>query len=160
MTQGMKSGKNHTPTPYDETNEIKKSLETLTKIQQNNNETPNKDIINIENNIRNISKELAKQANQISEQIKSFEKTDSFVKELKGTVGSLADNGSLWFIVGKNGIGQKPSESTKKLQEGKKSEQFQLLVFWDSIMKNVSPSAIIKCNEIQAVNYSTGGSKI
>ena len=120
MTQGMKSGKNHTPTPYGETNEIKKSLETLTKIQQNNNETPNKDIINIENNIRNIGKELAKQANQISEQIKSFGITDGFVKELKGTVGSLADNGSLWFIVGKNGIGQKPSESTKKLQEGKK----------------------------------------
>ena len=124
MTQGIKSGKNQTPAPYDETNEIKKSLETLTKIQQNNNETPNKDIINIENNIRNIGKELAKQANQISEQIKSFEKTYSFVKELKGTVGSLADNGSLSFIVGKNGIGQKPSESTKKLQDGKKMNSF------------------------------------
>ena len=45
-------------------------------------------------NIRNIDKELAKQANEISEQMKSFEKTDIFVKELWKIVDGLADNGS------------------------------------------------------------------
>ena len=82
ILQEMKPGNNHTPTTYSETNEIKKSLEKLTKIHQEHSETSNKDIINIENDIRNIDKELAKQANKISEQMKSIEKTDSSVKEM------------------------------------------------------------------------------
>ena len=52
----MKPGHNHTQTAYNETNEIKKSLETLTKIHQEHSETSNKDIINIENDIRNIDR--------------------------------------------------------------------------------------------------------
>ena len=55
----MNPGNNHTPTAYNETNEIKKSLETLTKIQQ-------------EHDIRNTDIELAKLAKKISEQMKSF----------------------------------------------------------------------------------------
>ena len=84
----MKPVNNHTPTAYNETNKIKKSLETSTK-----------DIINTENHIRNIDKKLAKQANKNSEQMESFEKTDSSIKELWGIVDGLADNGSPWFIV-------------------------------------------------------------
>ena len=75
----MKPVNNHTPTAYNETNKIKKSLETSTK-----------DIINTENHIRNIKN---------SEQMESFEKTDSSIKELWGIVDGLADNGSPWFIV-------------------------------------------------------------
>ena len=45
-------------------------------------------------NIRNIDKELAKQANKISEQMKSFEKTDIFVKKLWKIADGLADNES------------------------------------------------------------------
>ena len=101
ITQEMKPGNNHTPTAYGETNEIKKSLETLTKKYQDHSKTSNKNTINIENNIRYINKELAKQANQISRQMKSFEKTDSSVKEFWGLADGLADSGSLWFIVGK-----------------------------------------------------------
>ena len=65
ITQKMKSGNNHTSTACNETNEIKKSLETLTKIHQEHSETSNKDIINIENDIRNIDKELAKQERKL-----------------------------------------------------------------------------------------------
>ena len=65
--------------------------------------TSNKDIVNIENNIRNIDKGLAKQGNKISKQMKSLEKTDRSVKEFPGNVDGLADNGSLRFSVGKNG---------------------------------------------------------
>ena len=86
----MNPGNNHTPTAYNETNEIKKSLETLTKIQQ-------------EHDIRNTDIELAKQAKKISEQMKSFGETVSPVKELCGIADGLADCGSPWFIVGKNG---------------------------------------------------------
>ena len=45
-------------------------------------------------NIRNIDTELGKQANKMSEQIKSFEKADIFIKEFWGIVDGLADNGS------------------------------------------------------------------
>lgn len=45
-------------------------------------------------NIRNIDKELVKQANEISEQMKSFEKTDIFVKKLWKIADGLADNES------------------------------------------------------------------
>ena len=45
-------------------------------------------------NIRNIDKELAKQASEISEQMKSFEKTDIFVKKLWKIADGLADNES------------------------------------------------------------------
>ena len=86
----MNPGNNHTPTAYNETNEIKKSLETLTKIQQ-------------EHDIRNTDIELAKQAKKISEQMKSFGETVSSVKELCGIADGLANCGSPWFIVGKNG---------------------------------------------------------
>ena len=122
ITQEMKPGNNHTPTAYDETNKIKKSLKTLAKIRQEHRETINRDIINIENDIRNIVKELAKQAKKISEQMKSFEKTDSSVKELWEIVDGLADNGSPWFIIGKNEKAQKPSEPTEKPQEAEKRE--------------------------------------
>ena len=44
--------------------------------------------------------------------MKSFEKTDSSAKELWRTVGGLPDNGSPWFIIGKNGKAQKHSEPT------------------------------------------------
>ena len=50
----MKLENNHTSTAYNKTKEIKKSLEALTKIHQEHSETSNKDIINIENDIRNI----------------------------------------------------------------------------------------------------------
>ena len=115
----------------------------MRKIHQEHGEASNKGIINIENNIRNINNWLAKQANKISEQMKSFEKTDSFVKELWRIEDSLAGSRSLWFIVDKNGKAQKPSEPTKKPNEAKKSEQFRLLIFGDSITKNISPSAIV-----------------
>ena len=82
ITQEMKPGNNHTPTAYNETNEVKKLLERLTKIHQEHSETSNKGIINIENNIRNIDIELAKQTKKVSEQMKVFEKADSSVKEL------------------------------------------------------------------------------
>ena len=96
ITQKMKLGNNHSLTAYNETNDIKKSLETLTKIHQKHSEISNKIIINIENDIQNIEKELAKQAKKISGQMKSFEKTDSSVKELWGIVDDLRDNGSPW----------------------------------------------------------------
>ena len=96
ITQKMKLGNNHSPTAYNETNEIKKSLETLTKIHQEHSEISNKIIINIENDIQNIEKELAKQAKKINGQMKSFAKTDSSVKELWGIVDDLRDNGSPW----------------------------------------------------------------
>ena len=99
----MKPGNNHTPTAYNKTNKIKKSLQTLTKIHQEHTETSIKDIINRENYIWSIDIELAKQAKKICEQVKSFEKTDSSVKELRWVVDSLADNESPWFIVGKSG---------------------------------------------------------
>ena len=51
-------------------------------MHQEHSETSNKDIINIEDDIQNVDKELAKQANKISEKMKLFEKTDSSVKEL------------------------------------------------------------------------------
>ena len=35
-----------------------------------------------------------------------------------------------------------------------------MIIFGDIITKNISPSAIVNCDEIQAVNYSTGGSKV
>ena len=35
-----------------------------------------------------------------------------------------------------------------------------MLIFNDSITKNINPSATVNCDEIQAVNYSTGGSKV
>ena len=82
--------------------------------------TPNKDIVNIENNIRNIGKELAKQGNKISKQMKSLEKADRSVKEFPGIVDGLAHNGSLRFSVGKSGKAQKPSEPTKRTQGAKK----------------------------------------
>ena len=41
-----------------------------------------------------------------------------------------------------------------------KREQFQLLIFDDSITKNISPSAIVNFDETQDVNYSTGKSKV
>ena len=112
ITQEIKPGNNHTPTAYNETNEIKKFLETLRKIHREHSETSNKDIVNIENDIRNIDKELAKQVKKISEQMKSFEKTDSSAKELWRTVDGLPDNRSPWFIIGKNGKTQKHSEPT------------------------------------------------
>ena len=93
----------------------------------------------------------------------SFEKTDSSVKEW-GIVDCLADNGSPWFIVGKNGKAQKPSQPTNKPQEAKKVNSFNLFqkrtVFEDSITKNMRPSAIANCDEKQAVNYSASGSKV
>ena len=55
ITHEMKSRNNHTAIAYNETNEIKKSLEILTKIHLEYSETSNKDIINIKNNIRNIA---------------------------------------------------------------------------------------------------------
>ena len=42
-TQEIKPGNNHTPTAYNETNEIKKSLETLTKIYQEHRKPTNKE---------------------------------------------------------------------------------------------------------------------
>ena len=39
----------------------------------------------------------------MGEQMKSFGKTDSSVKKLDGIGNGLADEESLWFIVGKNG---------------------------------------------------------
>ena len=60
ITQEIKPGNNHTPTAYNETNEtneIKISSDTLTKIHQEHSEASNKDINNIENDIRNIDKE-------------------------------------------------------------------------------------------------------
>ena len=65
ITQEMKSRNNHTSTACNKTNEIKKSLETLTKIHQEHSDTSNKDIINIENDIRNIDKELAKKERKL-----------------------------------------------------------------------------------------------
>ena len=53
--------------------------------------------------------------------MKPSEKTDSSVKELWEIVDNLADNRSPWFIIGKNGKAQKPSEPTKKTTR-KKSE--------------------------------------
>ena len=77
----IRPGNNHTPTAYNETNEIIKSLETLTKIHQEHSKISNNDIINTENDIPNIDKEIAKQANKVSEQMKSFQKTGTSVKE-------------------------------------------------------------------------------
>ena len=73
--------------------------------------------INIENNLQNIDKKLAEQAN---EQMKSIKITDSSVKVLWGIVDGLANNGSPWFIIGKTGKAHKPSEPIKKPQEAKK----------------------------------------
>ena len=56
--------------------------------------------------------------------MKSCEKTNSPVKELWGIVDGLADNGSPWFIAGKNGKPQKPRERTKKPQEAKTLNSF------------------------------------
>ena len=67
----------------------------------------------------NTDKELAKQANKISEWMKSFEKTDSSVKGLWGIADDL-----LWFIVGKNGKAQATSEPNQKPQEAKKVNSF------------------------------------
>ena len=52
IIQEKKPENNHTPTAYNETNEIKKSQET--KMHQKHNETSNKDIINIENSYREL----------------------------------------------------------------------------------------------------------
>ena len=68
--------------------------------------------------------------------MKSSEKTDSSVKELWEIVDNLADNRSPWFIISKNGKAQKPSEPTKKTTR-KKSEQFEMLIFGNSITKNM-----------------------
>ena len=51
--------------------------------------------------------------------MKSFEKTDSSVKELWGIADDL-----LWFIVGKNGKAQATSEPNQKPQEPKKVSSF------------------------------------
>ena len=56
ITLEMKPGNNHARTAYNETNKITKFLETLTKIHQEHSETSNKDMINIENDIRNIDR--------------------------------------------------------------------------------------------------------
>ena len=56
--------------------------------------------------------------------MRSFEKTDSSIKELWGILDGLAENGSPWFIVGKNEKTQKPSEPTEKPQETKKVNGF------------------------------------
>ena len=52
--------------------------------------------------------------------MKSFQKTDISIKELCGIVDCLADNGRPWFIVGKNGQAQKPSEPTEKHRKQEK----------------------------------------
>ena len=75
---------------------------------------------NIENDTRNIDKELAIQTNAISEQMKLFEKIDSYVKDLWGIVYGHVGNQSPSFIVCKNGKAQKPSEPTEKPKEAKK----------------------------------------
>ena len=49
---------------------------------------------------------------------------------------------------------------SKNHRTRKKSGQFQLLIFGDSITKNISPSAIVNCDEMQAANCSTDGSKV
>ena len=72
---------------------------------------------------------------------------------------TFADNRSTSLVIDKNKKAQKPREPTEKLQETKNSEQFQFLIFRDSITKNISLSARANCDEIQAVNYSTGGLK-
>ena len=72
---------------------------------------------------------------------------------------TLADNRSTSLVIDKNEKAQKPCEPTGKLQETKNNEQFQLLIFSDSITKNISLLATANCDEIQAVNYSTGGLK-
>ena len=115
--------------------EIPRNIE---KVHQEHNKASNKDIINTENNLQNIDKKLAKQAYKINEQMKSIKKTDSSVKVLWGIVDGLANNGSPWFIIGKNGKAHKPSEPIKKTQEAKKNEQFQLLIFEVSITKNIT----------------------
>ena len=99
----MEPGNCHTPIAYNKTNKIKKFLQTLTKIHQEHPETSIKDIIKRENYIWSIDTELAKQAKKICEQVKSFEKINSSVKELRWVVDGLADNESPWFIVGKSG---------------------------------------------------------
>ena len=50
--------------------------------------------------------------------------------------------------------------SLPKYTGSKKSEQFQLLIFGGSIKKIYISSALANCDEIQAVNYLTGGSKV
>ena len=72
---------------------------------------------------------------------------------------TFADNRSTSLVIDKNKKAQKPREPTGKLQETKNSEQFQFLIFRDSITKNISLSARANCDKIQAVNYSTGGLK-
>ena len=74
-----------------------------------------------------------------------------------GNLDSLADNGRPCSSLVKT---QKRSEPTKKLQETGKSEQFQLLIFGGSITKIISPSVIVSCDKIEAVNYSTGRSQV
>ena len=91
--------------------EIPRNIE---KVHQEHNKASNKDIINTENNLQNIDKKLAKQAYKINEQMKSIKKTDSSVKVLWGIADGLANNGSPWFIIGKNGKAHKPSEPKKK----------------------------------------------
>ena len=92
--------------------------------------------------------------------MKSFDKTDSSVRELWGIADGLVDNRSPWFIISKNEKAQKPSELTEKPQEAKKCERFQLLTCGDNITKNISASAIVNCGEIQGAKYLTGGSKV
>ena len=70
----------------------------LTKIHQEHSQTWNKGIIKIVNNIRNINKELAIQPNNISEQMESFEKTDSFVK---GTLMQIWKSSNIFAFIWK-----------------------------------------------------------
>ena len=74
---------------------------------------------------------------------------------MQGIVDNLGGNRSPWFITGKTGKVHKLSEHGSKKQKGsKKSEQFQLLIFGDSITKNKNPLATANCDEIQIVNFS------
>ena len=77
-----------------------------------------------------------------------------------GIVDGFAENRSPRFIVGKNGNAQKPSELTAKSQEAKKVNSFIIANIRGNITRNISPSVIANCDEIQVVNYSTGWSKV
>ena len=100
MQQEIQYLQNKFKNVFEENMKLKSKPEGITQeVNPANNHTPSRvkheiKTINIVINIRNIDKELAKQANEISEQMKSFEKTDIFVKELWKIVDGLADNGS------------------------------------------------------------------
>ena len=140
----------------DLTNETKDKLESYSELQLIKEKSTNHQINNINNTLQEIEKTLQEQARKIINQEQEWGKIKQDINDLSNTIEGTLSNGNPWYTVGKQG---------KIIPEGDYEEQrnkenIELIVFGDSITKNIFASSIVKCNENEALNYSVGGAKV